>query len=38
MVLKKFGHGLEFITTEELQAMITGFKGLADKTEEKKEN
>jgi hypothetical protein len=38
MVLKKFNHGLEFITTEELQAMITGFKGLADKTEEKKEN
>jgi hypothetical protein len=38
MCIKKFGHGLEFITIEELQAMITGFKGLADKTEEKKEN
>jgi hypothetical protein len=38
MAIKKFKHGLEFITQEELDAMVTGFKGLADKTEKKKEN
>jgi hypothetical protein len=31
MLVKKFGHDMQYISKEELATMIDGFKGLADK-------